>query len=122
MHKYYRDTLKTAEDNIPMVYRKVLAEIVRRQTSLEVRRRLAGEHQSRQHDAHGATSSDNVAAFMRACREKRAKLQEAFLGDNEVWTVIKSIGLDREKAFEELTKKTPNESELVLRNRVVGFP
>jgi hypothetical protein len=59
---------------------------------------------------------------MRACREKRAKLQEAFLGDNEVSTVIKSIGLDREKAFEEPKKNKPNESELVLRNRVVCHP
>ena len=102
-----------------MVYRKVLAEIVRRQTSLEVRRRLAGEHQSRQHDAHGATSSANVAAFMLTCTDKRDKLQDAFLTDNEVWMVIKSICLDRDKAFDELKRKKLNENEQVLQTRVV---
>ena len=119
MHEYYLNTLKIPEEKIPAVYRKVAAEMIRCNTSLAVRRRLAGEHQAKQHDAHGATSSDNVAAFMRACRDKRAKLNEPFLTDNEVWMVIKTIGLDRDKSFEELKKKKPNESEHVLRDRVV---
>ena len=116
MHEYYRNTLKIPEDRIPVVYRKVAAEMIKCNTSLAVRRRLAGEHQAKQHDAHGATSSDNVAAFMRACS---AKLNEPFLTGNEVWMVIKTIGLDRDKAFDELKKKKPNESEQVLRDRVV---
>ena len=117
MHEYYLNTLKIPEEKIPAVYRKVAAEMIRCNTSLAVRRRLAGEHQAKQHDAHGATSSDNVAAFMRACRDKRAKLNDPFLTDNKVWMVIKTIGLDRDKAFDKLKKKKPNESEQVLRER-----
>ena len=95
MHNYYSRELNVAEDKIPRVFSKLSAEVVRLRTSLDVRRQLAGDHQARQHDAHQASSSYNTAAFYRACKDKRGRLQTPLLTDNDVWTVSKSLGLDR---------------------------
>ena len=119
MHNYYAREVGVAEDKIPRVYCKLSAEVVRLRASLDVRRQLAGDHQARQHDAHQASSSDNIAAFYRACKDKRGRLKTPLLTDNDVWTVIKSLGLDRENAFEEFKRKKPNESEANLRVKLV---
>ena len=114
MHNYYSRELQVAEDRIPRVFCKLAADVVRLRTSVNVRIQLAGDHQARQHDAHQASSSDNIAAFYRACKDKRGRLKTPLLTDNDVWTVIKSLGLDRENAFEEFKRKKPNESEANL--------
>ena len=122
MLDYYKNTLKYEESKIPVVWRRLMAEVIRQKTGLDVRKMLAGEHQARQHDAHAATTADNVAAFMRHCKEKRAKLQTPVLSDNDVWLVVKGIGLDRESSFDEMKKKKPNENETILRQRIVCHP
>ena len=110
MYEYQKNELGLEDKDIPLPYKVVEAEVIKAGTSLAVRKQLAGEHESAQHDSHHGAAADILAAFMRASREKKLAFGTTALTDKEVLLVVADLGLNRDKSFDQFRLKKPEES------------
>ena len=122
MYDYHKNDLGMDDKDIPEAYKVVEAEVLKMTTSLAVRRRYAGEHQSVQREVHHGAAHELLAAFMRKAQEKKALLGTAALLDDEVYKTVYEIGRHNENMLSHFKVKPADMSmESFMAQQVCSF-
>ena len=83
------------EPDLPEEYKFVRGIIYRADTPKEVLEEVAGQHQAEQHDVMESLVADAFAFFLKKMQQKKDKLDNEFLTEEEIYGTLRTFGLVR---------------------------